>query len=46
MRILTVALGAAAVLAVQSCASTSLPSAEEAPALGGTVGEANMVTVR
>jgi Cu/Ag efflux protein CusF len=46
MRMLTVALGAAAVLAVQSCGSTSLPSAEEAPTLGGTVGEATMVTVR
>ena len=46
MRMLTVALGAAAVLAVQSCGSTSLPSAEEAPALGGTAGEATMVTVR
>jgi len=46
MRILTVALGAAAVLAVQSCATTSLPSAEEAPALSRTVAEASMVTVR
>ena len=46
MRILTVALGAAAVLAVQSCASTSLPSAEEAPTLSRTVAEASMVTVR
>jgi Cu/Ag efflux protein CusF len=46
MKKLTVALGVAAALAVQSCATTSLPSAEEAPALGGTVGEATMVTVR
>ena len=46
MRILTVALGAAAVLAVQSCGSTGLPSAEEAPAVSPTVGEATMVTIR
>jgi hypothetical protein len=46
MKMLTVALGVAAVLAVQSCGSTSLPSAEEAPALSGSVGEATMVTVR
>jgi hypothetical protein len=36
----------AAMLAIQACASTHTPSAEEAPALGGTVGEASMVTVR
>lgn len=46
MKMLTVALGVAAALAVQSCGSTSLPSAEETPALSGTVGEATMVTVR
>jgi hypothetical protein len=46
MRMLTVALGVAAALAVQSCGSTSLPSAEEAPALSGSMGEATMVTVR
>jgi hypothetical protein len=46
MKMLTVALGVAAVVAVQSCGTTSLPSAEEAPALSGPVGEATMVTVR
>ncbi len=46
MQMLTVALGVAAVLAVQSCSTTSVPSAEETPAPNGTVGEATMVTVR
>src|SRR5438105_10887738 len=46
MKMLIAVLSVAAVLAVQSCKSTSTPSAEEAPALSGLVGEATMVTIR
>jgi hypothetical protein len=46
MKLLIAGLIAAAVLSVQSCKSTDTPSAEEAPALAGPVGEATMVTVR
>lgn len=46
MKIPIAVLGAAAVLAVQSCSMTSVPSAEEAPAPGATIAEASMVTVR
>ncbi|PYN87457.1 MAG: hypothetical protein DMD87_13685 [Candidatus Rokuibacteriota bacterium] len=46
MKMLIVVLGVAAVLAAQACRSTSTPSAEEAGAPSGAVGEATMVTVR
>jgi hypothetical protein len=46
MKIRIAVLGMAAVLAAQSCSTTSGPSAEEASAPGGTVAEASMVTVR
>ena len=46
MKMLIAGLIVAAVLSMQSCKSTDTPSAEEAPALSGPVGEATMVTVR
>jgi hypothetical protein len=45
MKTLIAVLAVAAVVTVQACTSTQMPSAEEGPAVGA-VGEASMVTVR